>query len=68
MQFHHPHHFRQQVADALLAEMPEVWTGLLAAGAKPAMVPASPACRAGCAAAARRSSGCCDRPPKPSRG
>ena len=33
MQFHHPHHFRQQVADALLAEMPEVWHGLLAAGA-----------------------------------
>jgi len=42
MQFHHPHHFRQQVADALLAEMPEVWTGLLAAGAKPAMVPGQP--------------------------
>jgi 2-polyprenyl-6-methoxyphenol hydroxylase-like FAD-dependent oxidoreductase len=42
MQFHHPHHFRQQVADALLAEMPEVWTGLLTAGAKPATVPGQP--------------------------
>jgi 2-polyprenyl-6-methoxyphenol hydroxylase-like FAD-dependent oxidoreductase len=42
MQFHHPHHFRQQVADALLADMPEVWTGLLAAGAKPATVPGQP--------------------------
>jgi len=39
MQFHHPHFFRQQVADALLAEMPEVWSGLLAAGAEPAAVP-----------------------------
>jgi glycine/D-amino acid oxidase-like deaminating enzyme len=37
MQFHHPHHFREQVADALLAEMPEVWRGLLAAGAVPAV-------------------------------
>jgi 2-polyprenyl-6-methoxyphenol hydroxylase-like FAD-dependent oxidoreductase len=42
MQFHHPHHFRQQVGDALLAEMPEVWTGLLTAGAKPATVPGQP--------------------------
>jgi flavin-dependent dehydrogenase len=42
MQFHHPHHFRQQVADALLAEMPEVWAGLLAAGAEPATVPGQP--------------------------
>jgi len=32
MQFHHPHFFRQQVGEALLAEMPEVWQGLLAAG------------------------------------
>jgi len=30
MQVHHPHFFRQRVADALLAEMPEVWHGLLA--------------------------------------
>jgi len=36
MQFRHPHFFRQQVADALQAEMPEVWHGLLAAGAVPA--------------------------------
>src|SRR5436853_5654190 len=42
MQFHHPHHFRQQVAEALLAEMPEVWAGLLAAGAEPATVPGQP--------------------------
>jgi 2-polyprenyl-6-methoxyphenol hydroxylase-like FAD-dependent oxidoreductase len=42
MQFHHPHHFRQQVADALLAEMPEVLRGLLAAGAEPATVPGQP--------------------------
>ena len=25
MQFHHPHGFRQQVGEALLAEMPDVW-------------------------------------------
>ena len=42
MQFHHPHHFRQQVIDALLAEMPEVRDGLLAAGAEPATVPGQP--------------------------
>jgi 2-polyprenyl-6-methoxyphenol hydroxylase-like FAD-dependent oxidoreductase len=39
MQFHHPHFFRQQVADALLAEMPEVWHALLRAGAQPATIP-----------------------------
>ena len=47
MQFHHPHHFRQQVADALLAEMPEVWPALLAAGAQPATLPGQPAVPAG---------------------
>jgi 2-polyprenyl-6-methoxyphenol hydroxylase-like FAD-dependent oxidoreductase len=47
MQFHHPHHFRQQVADALLAEMPEVWDGLLAAGAVPAVLPGRPGVPAG---------------------
>jgi 2-polyprenyl-6-methoxyphenol hydroxylase-like FAD-dependent oxidoreductase len=47
MQFHHPHNFRQQVADALLAEMPEVWHGLLAAGAEPATVPGLPGQAAG---------------------
>jgi 2-polyprenyl-6-methoxyphenol hydroxylase-like FAD-dependent oxidoreductase len=47
MQFHHPHFFRQQVADALLAEMPEVWHGLLAAGAQPATVPGQPGVPAG---------------------
>jgi 2-polyprenyl-6-methoxyphenol hydroxylase-like FAD-dependent oxidoreductase len=47
MQFHHPHFFRQQVVDALLAEMPEVWHGLLAAGAQPATVPGRPGVPAG---------------------
>ena len=47
MQFHHPHFFRQQVADALLAEMPEVWAGLLAAGAVPAVLPGHPGVPAG---------------------
>ena len=47
MQFHHPHYFRQQVADALLAEMPEVWRGLLAAGAVPAVLPGQPGVPAG---------------------
>jgi len=47
MQFHHPHHFRQQVADALLAEMPQVWHGLLAAGAVPATLPGQPGVPAG---------------------
>src|SRR5215475_10862011 len=42
MQFHHPHFFRQQVADALQADMPEVWQGLLAAGAAPAILPGQP--------------------------
>jgi 2-polyprenyl-6-methoxyphenol hydroxylase-like FAD-dependent oxidoreductase len=39
MQFHHPHGFRQQVGDALLAEMPEVWDDLITAGAEPATLP-----------------------------
>ena len=47
MQFHHPHFFRQQVADALFAEMPEVWHGLLAAGAAPATLPGQPGAQAG---------------------
>ena len=47
MQFHHPHFFRQQVADALLAEMPGVWHGLLAAGAVPATLPGQPGAPAG---------------------
>ena len=47
MQFHHPHFFRRQVADALLAEMPEVWHGLLAAGAEPAALPGQPGVLAG---------------------
>ena len=47
MQFHHPHFFRQQVADALQAEMPEVWDGLLAAGAVPAVLPGQPGVPAG---------------------
>jgi len=47
MQFHHPHFFRRQVADALLAEMPEVWYGLLAAGAEQATLPGQPGVLAG---------------------
>ncbi len=42
MQFHHPHGFRQQVGEALLAEMPDVWDALLAAGAEPALVQGPP--------------------------
>ena len=42
MQFHHPHGFRAQVVDALLAEMPDVWTSLIDAGAVPAMSPQDP--------------------------
>ena len=42
MQFHHPHAFRAQVAEALQAELPEVWHDLLAAGAEPVMVPTGP--------------------------
>ena len=47
MQFHHPHFFRQQVADALLAEIPEVWHRLLAAGAEPGTLPGQPGVLAG---------------------
>ena len=47
MQFHHPHFFRQQVVDALLAEIPEVWRALLAAGAIPAVLPGQPGVPAG---------------------
>ena len=47
MQFHHPHFFRQQVVDALLAEMPELWHRLLAAGAEPATAPGRPGQAAG---------------------
>jgi 2-polyprenyl-6-methoxyphenol hydroxylase-like FAD-dependent oxidoreductase len=42
MQFHHPHAVRQQICDALLAEMPEVWDLLLAAGAEPILLPDQP--------------------------
>lgn len=35
MQFHHPHFFREQVRQALEAEIPEVWAALLEAGAVP---------------------------------
>jgi 2-polyprenyl-6-methoxyphenol hydroxylase-like FAD-dependent oxidoreductase len=40
MQFHHPHFFRPQVRQALLAEIPEVVDGLVAAGAL--LTPVSP--------------------------
>jgi 2-polyprenyl-6-methoxyphenol hydroxylase-like FAD-dependent oxidoreductase len=42
MQFHHPHGFRGQVVDALLAEMPEVLDALVAAGAVPVTIPERP--------------------------
>ncbi len=42
MQFHHPHGFRQQVGEALLAEMPEVWDDLITAGAQPTTLPDQP--------------------------
>jgi 2-polyprenyl-6-methoxyphenol hydroxylase-like FAD-dependent oxidoreductase len=42
MQFHHPHGFRQQVVDALLAEMPEIWDDLMAVGAEPVTLPEQP--------------------------
>ncbi len=43
MQFDHPHAFRAQVVEALQAELPHVWHGLLAAGAEPVTVEAGPA-------------------------
>ncbi len=42
MQFHHPHAFRQQVGEALLAEMPEVWDSLITAGAEAVALPDQP--------------------------
>jgi 2-polyprenyl-6-methoxyphenol hydroxylase-like FAD-dependent oxidoreductase len=42
MQFHHPHGFRGQVVDAILAEMPDVFDALVAAGAEPTMIPQQP--------------------------
>jgi len=39
MQFHHPHAFRQQVVEVLLAEMPEICDELITAGAEPATMP-----------------------------
>jgi 2-polyprenyl-6-methoxyphenol hydroxylase-like FAD-dependent oxidoreductase len=39
MQFHHPHGFRRQVIEALLAEIPDVWQQLIAAGAEPMTLP-----------------------------
>ena len=40
MQFHHPHGLRQQVVQALAAEMPDVQDRLIAAGAELAITPA----------------------------
>ncbi|HET9117701.1 MAG TPA: FAD-dependent oxidoreductase [Pseudonocardiaceae bacterium] len=42
MQFHHPHGYRPQVVEALLAEMPDVWDDLIAAGAEPVTPPDQP--------------------------
>jgi flavin-dependent dehydrogenase len=39
MQFHHPHAFRAQVAEALQAELPHVWHNLLVAGAETITAP-----------------------------
>jgi 2-polyprenyl-6-methoxyphenol hydroxylase-like FAD-dependent oxidoreductase len=39
MQFHHPHAIRQQIMDALDAEIPEMRAALLAAGAQWAVMP-----------------------------
>ncbi|MEV8508307.1 FAD-dependent oxidoreductase [Actinoplanes sp. NPDC051475] len=41
MQFHHPHGVREQVLQAIRAEMPEVEAALLAAGAERSIVPAA---------------------------
>ncbi len=43
MQFSHPHFFRPQVRSALMAEMPDVWDALLAAGGLPAHPDGAPA-------------------------
>jgi 2-polyprenyl-6-methoxyphenol hydroxylase-like FAD-dependent oxidoreductase len=40
MQFHHPHGLRQQIVDVLDAELPEVKTRLIAAGAVQTIMPA----------------------------
>jgi 2-polyprenyl-6-methoxyphenol hydroxylase-like FAD-dependent oxidoreductase len=42
MQFHHPHAFRRQVVEAVMAEIPEMWDALLAAGCTPAIMPDQP--------------------------
>ena len=68
MQFHHPHFFRQQVADALFAEMPECGTACSRPGRRQPHCPANPARRPGCTVGASRSSESCDQPPRPSRG
>ncbi|MEV4636730.1 FAD-dependent oxidoreductase [Actinoplanes sp. NPDC049548] len=41
MQFHHPHGVRQQVVQAIQAELPEVENALLAAGAERSILPAA---------------------------
>jgi 2-polyprenyl-6-methoxyphenol hydroxylase-like FAD-dependent oxidoreductase len=42
MQFHHPHAFRHQVREALLAEMPDVFERLVAEGAEPVPIDGAP--------------------------
>lgn len=42
MQFHHPHAFRAQVLEALVAEIPEVLAGLLDAGAERVLLAGPP--------------------------
>ncbi|WP_433503631.1 FAD-dependent oxidoreductase [Pseudonocardia halophobica] len=55
MQFHHPHALRAQVAEALQAELPDVWEELLAAGAEPVTVEGADGSRTLMAVRCRRS-------------
>ncbi|GAA2874768.1 hypothetical protein GCM10010472_35190 [Pseudonocardia halophobica] len=55
MQFHHPHALRAQVAEALQAELPDVWEELLAAGAEPVTVEGADGARTLMAVRCRRS-------------
>lgn len=42
MQFQHPHFYRAAVRLALLAELPDVWDAILAAGGEPRLMPGLP--------------------------
>lgn len=62
MQFHHPHFFREQVRQALEAEIPEVWAALLEAGAVPVTNAGPRPSRPGFATAAPPSNATCATP------